>query len=288
MADLDFIPKHIDPAGLTQKQIAYWRHHADKPAREAERLAREAEQAAWQATWQDIWQANLAAIFVPEIRAVPVWHEFGGRELSQDEHSALVAEAAELREWLIKWFGLVPGDKLCHRERQANSQAKPAGAFAGSDDRDGYLLTKALGKLRKNHHLIFLLYYGRLPAKGMVIDHINRDTYDNRIENLREITQQGNLLNRSNNDRTLPHGLVRTTMEGGRYHYIRTAIQVPSTGKYRTKNIRIAPWPKNPDGSPSLGEDGQPLRNEDELVAIATLAPLWRSWRAELYGVAAN
>lgn len=262
MADLDFIPKHIDRNGLSEKQIAYWRHHADKPAR-------------------------LAEMFIPEIRPVPVDQEYGGREVQGDEHLKLVEQAAELRTWLIKWFGLVSEDRLCVRVPQ-NRSAKPAGALAGSVGNHGYLVTRAMGKLRLNHHLIFLLYYGRLPAPGMVIDHIDGNRQNNRIENLREVTNQGNMLNASTNDRSLPHGLSRA-MKGGTYHYIRAYISIPAaarvagTPKQRIESIAIAPWPKNEDGTPVLGEDGQPLRNEDELLAIATLAPLYRAWREELY-----
>lgn len=218
---------------------------------------------------------------------MPVWPEFGGREVRGAEHDALVAEAAELRAWLVRWYGLVPGDRLCVREWRSGFSKHP-GSLAGYSNGDGYLITRALGKMRKNHHLIFLLYHGRLPAKGMVIDHINGVKTDNRIENLREVSRQGNALNASTNDKSLPHGLIRTTMNGGKSHYIRARIGVPSTSKYRTKYIRISPWPKNPDGSPALGEDGLPLRNEDEIAAIATLAPLWRAWRSELYGVKIN
>lgn len=240
---------------------------------------------------QALLQANLDAMYIPEVRPVPVWHEFGGRKLSESEHVALVAEAAELREWLVRWYGLVPGDLLCVREWQGRS-GKPAGTLAGCVDSEGYLTTWALGKVRRNHHLIWLMYYGRLPAKGMVIDHRNGVKTDNRIENLREITQHGNMLNTVNNDKTLPHGLLRVTMNGGKHHYVRARITLPSTGKLREKSISIQPWPMDPShGHPkgwALGEDGLPLRNEDEVAAIATLAPLWRSWREELFGVPAD
>lgn len=51
----------------------------------------------------------------------------------------------------------------------------------------------------KAHRLIFLLHYGYLPA---IIDHIDGDPHNNKIENLREATQAQNLMNtklRSNN-----------------------------------------------------------------------------------------
>jgi hypothetical protein len=43
------------------------------------------------------------------------------------------------------------------------------------------------------HRLIFIYHHGYAPK---IIDHINNDRSDNRIENLREATQQQNCLNR--------------------------------------------------------------------------------------------
>ena len=44
----------------------------------------------------------------------------------------------------------------------------------------------------KNHRKVWKSVYGEIP-KGMVIDHINGNTLDNRIENLQCITQKQNI-----------------------------------------------------------------------------------------------
>ncbi len=44
------------------------------------------------------------------------------------------------------------------------------------------------------HRIVWEKAYGPIPD-GMVIDHINGVRYDNRLENLRCITQRSNLLN---------------------------------------------------------------------------------------------
>jgi len=57
-----------------------------------------------------------------------------------------------------------------------------------------YLRVVVDGKARFVHRMIFLYHYGYLPD---VIDHIDNDRANNRVENLRECTQQENCLNRA-------------------------------------------------------------------------------------------
>lgn len=77
------------------------------------------------------------------------------------------------------------------RKVMTSSRAK-VGDIAGSPDKDGYIVIHCLGKQRKAHHLVWLHYYGDLPK---MIDHINRDPSDNRIENLRLTDKSFNALN---------------------------------------------------------------------------------------------
>ena len=49
------------------------------------------------------------------------------------------------------------------------------------------------GKPKSLHRIVFCWHHGYFPR---VIDHINNDRLDNRIENLREATQSNNCLNR--------------------------------------------------------------------------------------------
>ena len=49
------------------------------------------------------------------------------------------------------------------------------------------------GKPRSLHRIVFCWHHGYFPK---IIDHINNDRLDNRIENLREATQANNCLNR--------------------------------------------------------------------------------------------
>jgi hypothetical protein len=60
-------------------------------------------------------------------------------------------------------------------------------------DKQGYLATKIHGHHYCVHKLIWLWHYGEIPDQ---LDHINRDSLDNRIENLRPATASQNTMNR--------------------------------------------------------------------------------------------
>lgn len=60
------------------------------------------------------------------------------------------------------------------------------GSIAGSLDKDGYIILKINRKQYKAHRVAWAMHYGEWPDK--IIDHINKDKKDNRIENLRLAT----------------------------------------------------------------------------------------------------
>ena len=69
------------------------------------------------------------------------------------------------------------------------------GSVAGSWDNEGYLRISVGGKRYLSHRLAWLYINGQLPK--LQIDHINHNRSDNRIANIREVTQQDNLKNKS-------------------------------------------------------------------------------------------
>jgi hypothetical protein len=74
------------------------------------------------------------------------------------------------------------------------------GDVAGSKDRDGYLLTRLNGKTYRNHRVIYAMHHGEWPE---LVDHIDGDILNNRIENLRKATASQNSQNRKiNNNNT--------------------------------------------------------------------------------------
>jgi len=78
------------------------------------------------------------------------------------------------------------------RRSSASSNTKP-GDVAGSAKGLGYLGVTADRKSYYVHRLVWLYHNGYFPEHG--IDHINRNKKDNRIENLREVSQSCNIKN---------------------------------------------------------------------------------------------
>lgn len=69
------------------------------------------------------------------------------------------------------------------------------GAYPGFKDH-GYLRCEIDGSQYYCHRLAWLFVHGYFPENGL--DHINKDRSDNRIENLREVSQQCNIRNTGN------------------------------------------------------------------------------------------
>ena len=68
------------------------------------------------------------------------------------------------------------------------------GKHLGYRRKDGYWILRTTKGQLLAHRVVWELTHGPIPD-GMVIDHINRNPSDNRIENLRCVTQAVNLTN---------------------------------------------------------------------------------------------
>lgn len=96
------------------------------------------------------------------------------------------------RETLIENLRYDPVTGYFYRLR-SSSWAKIGDRAGRKDDPETYTLIGLLGHKYTAHRLAWLYVHGEFP-KGM-IDHINRDKSDNRIENLREVTRAQNAMN---------------------------------------------------------------------------------------------
>jgi hypothetical protein len=76
-------------------------------------------------------------------------------------------------------------NSACHR-------IKP-GDEAGTDIGNGRLIVRVGNTPYLVHRIIFMMHHGYMPN---MVDHINRNQADNRIENLREATKSENSMNR--------------------------------------------------------------------------------------------
>lgn len=96
-----------------------------------------------------------------------------------------------LKNELLALFEYLPDGRL-RRIVSVNNHGAQAGCFCGSLNKGGYLRTTVNGKLRYNHHIVWAMHHGSWPK---MLDHINGDKQDNRIENLRECTKSQNQFN---------------------------------------------------------------------------------------------
>ncbi len=77
---------------------------------------------------------------------------------------------------------------------------------AGSPNKMGYIVTQVLGRTYLNHRLAWLIAYGEWPENQ--IDHINGDPADNRLCNLRDVTNTANQENQRHARRDNKLGLL--------------------------------------------------------------------------------
>jgi len=93
---------------------------------------------------------------------------------------------------VLKWLRR-PREHFANTQAWKNFNTRFAGVEAGSPNSEGYVQIKISGKLHKAHRLAWLITYREWPSGQ--IDHINHNRSDNRLDNLRVVTNQQNTYN---------------------------------------------------------------------------------------------
>ena len=90
-----------------------------------------------------------------------------------------------------------------------------AGNVAGWKDGDGYLRVTILGKRYRAHRVAWALQYGEWPQD--LVDHKNGNGLDNRLNNLRVVSQSGNLQNLRAAYKQNTTGVLGVSKDYGKY-----------------------------------------------------------------------
>lgn len=96
-------------------------------------------------------------------------------------------------EILLSLFDYVDGNLVW---KVNTGRKKNIGKIAGCDKGNGYITIGLFGRRYLAHRLVWIMHNGDID-KGMQIDHINHDRSDNRIENLRVVSNKVNGMNQS-------------------------------------------------------------------------------------------
>lgn len=106
-----------------------------------------------------------------------------------------------------------PVSEFLSQKEQQRWNTRYANTHIFTTNNKGYLIV-GLNKVRHTvHRIVWAIHYGTWPTYQ--IDHINRERWDNRIENLREVTNTENQRNRSKQrNNTSGHNGIRKSING--------------------------------------------------------------------------
>lgn len=108
------------------------------------------------------------------------------------------------------------------------------GKEIGTMDTRGYIVMSIMRKTQLAHRLAWLYVYGCFPSSHL--DHINGDTTDNRISNLREATSKQNQENRKlqKNNKTGYRGVIFRPSSGRYLAYVKHHREQIFLGSFAT------------------------------------------------------
>lgn len=119
------------------------------------------------------------------------------------------------KEVLQEWFRYEEGN--LYRLKTTQSRPDTLGKRFGGLTGTGYIQGWFRGSLYYLHDLIWVYHFGA-KTEGFILDHIDGDKLNNRVENLREATVQQNVFNsKSREGSTSPHKGVSWDSSRGKW-----------------------------------------------------------------------
>ena len=117
---------------------------------------------------------------------------------------------------LIKEYFHYENGIIYHKKIDGKSHQFRVNTEAGAVSGNGYRHVRLKNKTYLAHRIIFFMHHGYFPKE---IDHINKNTLDNRIENLREVTRTQNNLNQNlRKDNSSGHSGIYFSKQFNTYH----------------------------------------------------------------------
>ena len=117
----------------------------------------------------------------------------------------------------------------------------PIGSRAGNDPGNGYLRVTLKGRPYGYHRIVYYLAYG-VDSIGYEIDHANRNSLDNRPENLRLATVSENKWNTKRRNKTnVGHRGIRKRFWGRNYTF-EASFRGKYIGNFPTLQEAVEAW----------------------------------------------
>jgi hypothetical protein len=100
----------------------------------------------------------------------------------------------EREKWITEHLEYNPITGIVSWTTEGSHKRGPKGSEAGFYNKiERYRLITCSGRILRTHRIVWYLYYNQWPK--YVIDHIDGNTTNNRIENLRDVTRKTNSRN---------------------------------------------------------------------------------------------
>ena len=116
----------------------------------------------------------------------------------------------------------------------SKAKMKPLGSIRGN----GYVTLGRGDKTEYAHRIVWEMHCGEIPD-NMEIDHINHNNSDNRIENLRLVTKQENLKNKSKHKNNTS-GITGVSIMRGKNGYTYFLAKIKVNGSVVQKTFKNA------------------------------------------------